>query len=310
MFIKNTEIKENKINESVNITDSNLLYAILESNEMMHNITMDMIRVEHNAIVNESEELLNEGVKETAKKFAETLKKLWIKVRDWFINTYKYFAEKDTTIKAYFKAVENKITHFEGTIEVEVPNMITENYSKLTKASEKITSLMNEKEDGFDKAAQIKEDLGVDSFADFDIVDGTITVKVDAAAVKKLMFMTNGLLDANKDLNKSFKAIEKSYKDMISSLENISSANDEEDAKRLKNINTKKAILDYFVQVEMLAAKYRKINNDRTLKIVKAMVAASKSSKKEKTSDVETKEEKKDEKVEESSILRMFGLNM
>lgn len=274
MFLKNENIlSENNISY---ISDMDMIHVILESNEIIHNIITSMIKLEHIAIVNESEELLNEGVKETVKKLQDVLKKVIAKIKEWFNGIIRYFSEKETVVKLYVKQASKKLDNFDNSKhsfmhEVNITNEIFD--GKHNENLDNCKRLINSYDDEFNKSEQIKKDYGVDSLNDIPFVVGTKEIKITKEYLKGCIAVINIQFSIINIINDNIKKFEVYVNKIVRELEDnrskIYTFEDGQLEKNLKIAISKKSMLDYITEIYMLSIRFMKFEIESNLALLK-----------------------------------------
>lgn len=89
-----------------NTFENEMIFIIMESNEMIHNLNMSVIKLEHHAIINDDTVLFNEGYNEMVTRLLEIIKKTVSKLKEWFRKVLSFISEKVSKIIEFTKNLE------------------------------------------------------------------------------------------------------------------------------------------------------------------------------------------------------------
>lgn len=144
--------------------ENEMIYIMMESNEMVHNLNISMIKLEHHAIINENEKLLNEGAKEMATKLIEIIKKTLLKIKEWFRKVLSFIAEKLSKLKKLKNVEDTSKDDFKDSPDMEVKNKEEANrkIEEYQIEKEKLEKELKEKEDNFfSKKIKVHSDVNL-----------------------------------------------------------------------------------------------------------------------------------------------------
>lgn len=237
-------------------------YIISESIDMIHNIQLAAIKLEHHAVVNNDNDLLNEGAKETVERIIQVIKKTWERVKEWFDKVIKLLVNQKILVDGYLSKLSKNIKNFEGSFEKETYPL--KNNKIFESISSAIDSMSNEMKsiNRFEKENYFKKHFGVSSIGELNssINFEKEKIVIDKKVAEDFIKSTKDTIGEIEYVKRNYERIKNSTIRTVSMLESFSQVSPE----FAVEASSKMMALNYLYDISTLyTTSLKKVLNER-----------------------------------------------